>query len=256
MKRVWKYLLFFLLCLAVALVINLPIGQVLPHLKIPPTVELAGTSGTVIGGRVRQVSVNRFPLRDVRYRFQPSCIALLKVCYQVDYEQGTTRVGYDLINGDTEVDQTRVEYAASELSAYMPNMMVQPDGQLELNVEQMTIIAGVTAAANGKLIWRDLGMSAEGESLNLGDYQLEFSGNSQQYDFDLSDLDADLDVDGKGDVKANGQYSVDVKISSETTIDPKVKNLLDLFATTVSYNNYRVEQTGRLPPNVARQLFR
>jgi hypothetical protein len=88
MKRIWKYLLFFLLCLAVALVINLPIGQVLPHLKIPPTVGLAGASGTVIGGRVRQITVNQFPLRDVRYRLQPSCIALLKACYQIEYEQG------------------------------------------------------------------------------------------------------------------------------------------------------------------------
>lgn len=256
MKRAWKYLLFFLLCLAVALALNLPIGQVMPHLKIPPTVELAGVSGTLISGRVRQVSVNQFPLRDVHYRLQPSCIALLKVCYQVEYAQGTTRVGYDLINGDTEVDRTRVEYTAAELSAYMPNLLVQPDGRLELVVEQMTIIAGITAAANGTLIWRDLGVTAEGSSLNLGDYEVEFSGNSQKYDFKLGDLDADLEVDGKGDIRADGQYSVDVKISSQTTIDPKVKNVLDLFASNVSYNNYRVEQTGRLPPNVTRQLFR
>ena len=256
MKRAWKYLLFFLLCLAVALALNLPIGQVLPHLQIPPTVALAGVSGTAISGRVRQVTVNQFPLRDVRYRLQPSCIALLKICYRVEYAQGSTRVGYDLINGDTEVDQTRVEYTAAELSAYMPNLMVQPDGRLELIVEQMTIIGGITAAADGKLIWRDLGVTAEGTSLNLGDYEVEFSGNSQQYDFKLGDLDADLDVDGKGDIRADGQYSVDVKISSQTTIDPKVKNMLDLFASNVSYNNYRVEQTGRLPPNVTRQLFR
>lgn len=256
MKRVWNYLLFFLLSLVIALVINLPMGQVLPHLKIPPTVVLDGVSGSVFGGRVQQVSVNRFPLRDVRYRLKPSCIVLLKVCYHVEYAQGTTRVGYDLINGDTEVDQTRVEYTVAELSAYMPKMMLQPDGRLELVVEQMIIIAGLTATAEGKLIWHDLGVSGDGTSLKLGDYQVEFSGNAQKYDFKLSDLDADLDVDGKGNIKSDGQYRVDVKISSQTTIDPKVKNLLDLFATTVSYNNYRVEQTGRLPSNLARQLFR
>ena len=256
MKRAWKYLLFFLLCLVIALVVNLPIGQVLPHLKIPPTVGLAGAGGTLFGGRVQQVSVNRFPLQQVRYRLQPSCIALLKVCYHVDYAQGTARIAYDLVNGDIEVDQTRVEYAAADLSAYMPNLMVQPDGRLELSVEQMTITGGIMAAANGTLIWRDLGVTAEGTSLNLGDYRVDFSGNAQQYDLELRDLEAELNVDGEGDIKADGQYSVDVKISSETTIDPKVKNLLDLFATTVSYNNYRVEQTGRLPPNVTRQLFR
>jgi len=256
MSRTWKYLLFFLLCLAIALVVNLPIGHVLPYLKIPASVSLAGVKGSVIHGRAQQVSVEQFPLRDVRYRFKPSCIALLKVCYQVDYAQGTTRVGYDLINGDTEIDQTKVEYTAAELATYLPKLIVQPDGRVELTVEQMTIIAGITAAVDGKLIWRDLGVTTEGTSLNLGDFQVDFNGNPQKYDFKLGDLDADLDVDGKGDITADGQYRVDVKISSQGTIDPKTKNLLDLFATTISYNNYRVEKSGRLPDNIIRQLFR
>jgi hypothetical protein len=138
----------------------------------------------------------------------------------------------------------------------MPKMMVQPDGRLELTVEQMTIIEGVTAAAKGKLLWRDLGVSAEGTSLNLGDYQIEFSGDLQQYDFRLSDIDSGLDVDGKGDISADGQYSVDVRIASEVTIDPQVKSVLDLVASQVSYNNYRIEQNGRLPPNISRLLFK
>lgn len=256
MTRSWKYLLFFLLCLVVALVVNLPAGQVLPYLKIPPTVSLSGVKGSVFRGGVQQGSVGQFPLRDVRYRFKPSCLFVLKVCYQVDYAQGTTRVGYDLINGDTELSQTRVEYTAAELAPYLPKLMVQPDGRVELTIEQMTIIAGITAAVNGRLVWRDLGVTAEGTSLNLGDYQVDFSGNPQKYDFKLDDLEADLDVDGEGNIGADGLYRVDVKISSQNTIDPKVKNLLDLFATTISYNNYRVEQSGRLPNNIVRQLFR
>ena len=255
MKKSWKYLLFFLLCLAIALVVNLPLRQVLPYIKLPNTVRLAGVSGTVVHGKAREINVNQFPLRDVSYRFKPSCIALLKLCYQVDYAQGVTEVGYDLLNGDTEVSQARVEYPATQLAGFFPNMIVQPEGRLELIVDDMAIVAGKPAAMSGKLIWRDLGMQSDEATLNIGDYQVDFSGNQQQYDFKLSDLDASLEVDGKGDVSSDGQYRVDIKISSATTIDSRVKNVLDLFATTVSYNNYRLEKTGLLPPNITRQLF-
>ncbi|MCP4389075.1 MAG: type II secretion system protein N [Gammaproteobacteria bacterium] len=255
MFRAWKYLLFFVLCLAIALVINLPIRQLLPHFQLPNTVTLSGVDGSVVSGRARQITINRFPLRDVSYRFAPSCIALLKICYQIDYAQGTALTAYDLLNGDVEVSESRAEYAASELAAYMPDMMVQPGGRLELLIDELTVIAGQPAALNGKLIWRDLGLQADDDSLKLGDYQVEFSGSPQKYDLKLSDLEASLKAAGKGFITADGQYSVDIKLSSDTPIDSKIRNVLDLFATKVSYNNYRLEKKGRLPPNVTRQLF-
>lgn len=255
MFRIWKFLLFFFICLAVALVINLPLRQVLPHLGIPSTVSLAGVDGSVFRGRIQTVVINRFPVQDVQYRLVASCIALLKVCYRIEFERGRSRVGYDMLNGDVEVDEARAEYAVTELAAYMPKMIVQPQGRLEFLIDEATVIAGIPAAVDGKLIWRDLGVQTDGDALNIGDYQVEFSGTPQKYDFKLSDLEASLDVSGKGDIRADGQYSVDVKISSETTIDPKVKNILDLFATSVGYNNYRLENKGRLPPRLTRQLF-
>ena len=77
----------------------------------------------------------------------------------------------------------------------------------------------------------------------------------QKYDFRISDLDADLNVDCKGNVVTGGRYVVDVKISSDDTIDPKIRGALDLFATKESYNNYRIGKAGRLPPNIVKQLY-
>jgi hypothetical protein len=255
MRKSWKYLLFFLLCLALALAINLPLRQVLPYLQLPNTVSLGGVDGSVVHGSARVVSIRNFPLRDVSYRLQPSCIALLKVCYRVDYEKGSARAAYDLLNGDVELSETRAEYQASELAALMPNMIVQPDGRLELLLDEATVIAGQPAALNGKLIWRDLGLKTGDDTLSIGDYQLDFSGSPQKYDLKLSDLGASLEADGKGFISADGQYSVNIKLSSENPIDPKIKNVLDLVATQAGYNNYRLDKKGRLPPNITRQLF-
>ena len=134
-------------------------------------------------------------------------------------------------------------------------MPVRPDGQLELLIDELGIIDGKPTALNGKLIWRDVGIDDEGIKLNIGDYQIDFTGNGQQYDFRLNDIDASLDVDGKGEVKAGGQYSLDIRIESETSMEPQVKSVLELVAKKTGYNKYRFEQNGRLPPNLTRQLF-
>ena len=38
MIKLWKLTLFFLLCLVVALLFNLPLTQLLPHVRLPDTV--------------------------------------------------------------------------------------------------------------------------------------------------------------------------------------------------------------------------
>jgi hypothetical protein len=253
--KLWKFTLFFVLCLVIALLFNLPIQQVLPHLRLPDTIRLAGVDGTVLRGEARQIVVQDFPFYDVDYRYLPSCIPLLKICYRVTYRQGTVQVAYDMLNGDTEVSGARLEYPVPELARYVPNLLVKPSGRLELHVEEMAIVGGKPSALSGKLIWRDLGIADDGIRLNIGDYQIDFNGDATQYAFKLSEIDGSLDVDGEGEVGADGQYRVDIRIVATDSIEPQVRNVLDLAAKKISYNNYRIDQSGRLPPRVRAQIF-
>ncbi len=255
MFKIWRLALFFVLCLVVALLFNLPIQQVLPHVELPAMVQLTGIDGTVVHGRAQQINVNNFPLRDVRYRYKPACISTLKVCYRVDYEHGTAQVAYDLLNGDTEVSDARVEYPASEIARQIPDIPVVPQGRLELDIDELELLDGRPALLSGKLVWRDLGIDDEGIKLNIGDYRVDFSGNPRQYDFVFSDLDARLDINGDGKINSDGQYSIDVRIESRGTIEPQVKSVLGLVAAKISYNKYRIEQNGRMPSNFTSQLF-
>ncbi len=256
MIKLWKFTLFFLLCLVIALLLNLPIQHVLPQVKLPDTVRLSGINGTVVRGTAEEISINNFPVRAVNYRYMPSCIPLLKVCYKIDYEQGELQVAYDILNGDTEVSKTLIEYQAAELVRHIPNSLVKPAGRLELKIDDLTLLEGKPAVVNGQLIWRDLGIDDDGIKVNVGDYQVDFSGNPQKYDFRIKDLDADLDVSGKGEISPDGQYMVDVRIASDDSIDPNVKNVLSLVAGELGYNKYRLERKGRLPPHITRQLFK
>jgi general secretion pathway protein N len=256
MFKLWQFILFFLLCLLVALLFNLPIQQVLPYVKLPSTVQLVGINGTVFKGTSQEISINGFPLRALNYGYIPSCIPLLKVCYKITYEHGTIQLAYDVLNGDTEISRARIEYPVADLLEYVPNLLVNPLGQVELGIDDLSIVQGKPATLNGKLIWRDMGLDNDGAIISIGDFQIDFSGDQKKYDFKLKDLDASLDVTGEGEVKADGQYSVDIKITAETSIEPNVKNVLDLVTSKAGYNKYRFEQTGRLPAHLARQLFK
>lgn len=251
----WKLALFFVLCLLISLVLNLPVKQVLPYAKLPPTVQLAGIDGTVFGGRVGQVDINQFILDDVDYDFEWTCLFLLEACYDLEYPQGELELAYALTSGDAEITDARLEYPAAVLAAQVRNLPLKPDGQIELTLEQLYIVAGKPAGAIGSLVWRNLGVNQDEVQFNIGDYQLDFSGNRQAYDFKINDLDADLDVQGDGKLSANGQYEIDVKIESAGEINARVKSMLDVFAAKDGYNKYRISQTGRLPPNLVRQLF-
>lgn len=255
MVRIWHYFVFFLVCLVVALVLNLPAQHLLQHAQLPNTVRVAGIDGTLLSGRASQVTIERFPLDDVQYRFMPSCLPVLKLCYGIAYDRGELRAGFDLVNGDTEITDTRIDYPVADLMAYMPSPLVRPVGQLELSVSELSVLDGKPAAINGKLLWRNLGIDDEGIKLNIGDVQLEFSGNPSGYEFTVSDIDASLDVSGDGRIRAGGEYEVDIRIGSVKGMEPQVKQVLGVVAKNVGFNQYRLQQTGRLPPNLTQQLF-
>lgn len=256
MFRIWKYMLFFLLCLVVALLFNLPISQVLPHVELPRSLQVSGVDGNVLEGTAVEVRINDFPIRRIEYRYLPSCIPMLKICYRIDYDRGQVQVAYDLLNGDSEISKTRIQYPVAELLKYVPNALVRPVGRLQLEIDDLTMLQDKLVTAEGRLIWRDMGINDDGIKIDIGDYQVDFSGNPQQYDFTVRDLDAALDVSGSGNIKVAGVYEVDVKIGSQDGIDPQVKSVLNLVAARISVNKYRIEQKGRLPANITRQLFR
>ena len=255
--KAWRYTLFFLLCLTIALLLNLPVQQVLPHVQLPPTVQLAGVDGSILKGRAQEIRIDGFPVRSLRYRYMPSCIPLLKLCYQLDYEQGDLQLGYDLLNGDTEVSGSEIEYPVSDLLGLMPSpALVKPTGRLQLNVEDLSMQQNKLVSVNGQLIWRDLGINENGIKLDIGDYQVDFNGDDERYEFTLSDLDAALQVEGEGSVYSSGAYELDVRIDARQGIDPQVRSVLELVARRTSGNQYRVQQKGQLPRQMQRQLFR
>ncbi len=256
MYILWKYTLIVLLCLTVALLFNLPVQHVLPYVQLPPSMQLAGVDGTVLKGKVSELRISGFPLREVRYRYMPSCIPMLKICYHVVYKRGEIRLAYDLLHGDSEASHGEIEYPVADLLKLLPvEAPTNPLGSLQLRIDDLSMQADKLVSINGRLIWNDLGLN-DSVKIHVGDYQVDFRGDPQSYEFTFSDLNAALDVSGDGQISADGLYQVEVTIENDTGIEPQVKSVLNLVATRAGVNKYRIKQKGRLSSDVKRQLFR
>ena len=111
-------------------------------------------------------------------------------------------------------------------------------------------------SVNGKLIWHNLGLDDDGIKLDIGDYQIDFIGDSEKYELTFSDLDADLEISGDGSISSAGNYELDLRIEAGKGIDPHVKNVLNVVARRISGNKYRLQQKDSLPAEATQLLFR
>jgi len=252
-----RYTLIFLLCMTVVMVFIVPVQKVLPHVRLPPSIQASGVDGTVLKGKVSELRVNGFPLRGVRYRYLPSCIPMLKVCYHIVYNRGEIRLAYDLLHGDSEASHSEIEYQVVELLRLLPvEAPANPSGSLQLRIDDLSMQADKMVSINGSLIWNGMGLNDTGIKIDIGDYKVDFRGDPQSYEFTFSDLNAELNVSGDGQITADGRYQVDVMIENDIGIEPNVKVVLKKVATPAGFNKYRIRQKGRLPSDVKRQLFR
>ena len=255
MLKAWKYVVFFVLCLAVGLALTMPAQHLLPYLNLPKSVRVSAMQGTLVEGRAAQVEFDGTLLREVEYRFLPSCLVSFRVCYDIDYSQGKGQAGYGILDGNIEITDARVEYPAADFARRIPNLIVQLIGRLEVSIDSLAIVAGKPTAVNGNVVWRGLGVDDGVKQLVIGDYAVDIAGGPEGYDLKISDLAGNLEIDGEGRLEADGQYRLDVRVVGKENIEPQIRTLLDLAGNKVSQDHYRIEQSGRLPASLSARIF-
>lgn len=252
MKKIWKPTLFFIFCLLVSLVINLPVAVILGEINVPANIKLSGVTGRLSEGQVSQIYVNQFPIQDVNYHADLSCLLTLNICYQINYLNGTGRISFNPLTNQATIQKLDVDYSMAELSPLMSQLLVKPTGDLSLKANLIGIKQNKINNIDGFAIWSNAGVA--GENINLGAYQLGIVREDESYRIELTDRDAILDIDGKGRLKSNGQYTVEINIKAKSGLDASIKSLLELSTRKRGLNEYSFNRQGQLPPQVISQL--
>ncbi|MCP3689325.1 MAG: type II secretion system protein N, partial [Gammaproteobacteria bacterium] len=215
-------------------------------------IRFNGLDGTIGSGRLDQLSIDRVLFNNISYEFEASCLLKLSICYRFDFEQGRASIGAGLLSQNMFLNDLQISYPLENLSAYTDKFLVQPSGSLALSIESATFDQQSLSQINARAVWQAAGVS--GEAINLGDYELTIASEKQSYRFELRDQEASLTVDGKGQIKADGQYTLNVSINSQPGLAPEVKAALEFIAKKQGLNKFQIRRTGKLPDEMLSRL--
>ncbi len=243
-RAAWKPALFFLFCLVIALLINLPVSLLLAQVKLPDHISVSHLRGTAFNGAASELLVNAYPIRQLEYQAELSCLLTASLCYRLKFEDGTARLRLEPISNTIEITGLDADIPMQRLNQLSNQLLVSPSGNLKLDVDRLAIKQGKLADISAIAIWQDAGII--GEDFELGAYQLEVEKGIDQYRFTLKDNDAMLEIDGKAILATNGKYSLNINIKARPGLDPQIKNVLELIARKKGLNQYLIHRTGQL----------
>jgi hypothetical protein len=244
LKAVWRPALFFLVCLAIALLINTPARLVLNQLQTPDNLKISRLQGTLFSGEVGELRIGQLPINQLVYRIDLSCLLTAAVCYQLAFEDGMVRIAFQPISQTISLSEVDAEFPVQQLAALGNQLLVRPSGSLRIESDVITMRQGKLVEIEALATWTAAGII--GEDFNLGDYQLEITKNAGLYRPILQDNDAVLDIDGEGKLSSDGNYSININIQARAGLDSRIKNALELVAQKKGLNQYFVRRSGQL----------
>ncbi|NNE63928.1 MAG: type II secretion system protein GspN [Gammaproteobacteria bacterium] len=244
--------LFFIVCLAIGLALNMPLVHVLAEVKLPANIRVSNFNGTILKGRIDVLEVNNLQATGLQYRNKPACVFTLKWCYHLVFDQGEVSASANALDQTVTLTNSNLEYPVGQVVTMFPGLLVKPTGDLEVIIDHLTMKEKKLSLESGSVIWKNAGV--EGESIDLGEYRLSAALSKQVYNFTVRDNNALLKIDGKGVLKSNGQYNLDIKIESEPGLQNSIKTALEFVAKKRGLNQYSVSQRGTIQQRVISQL--
>jgi len=241
-QSIWKPALFFVFFLIIALLINTPVGHLMARVKIPDGVKISPLQGTLFEGQVETLVVNQLIIQDLEYRFKISCLVTASLCYLIKFADGSAHIQYSLINGSIKVSQLDVELSMSNLTGLTNQLLVKPTGSLNLRSDRLIFVQGRLTDIDATAVWKNAGI--EGDDINLGDYQLNMKKDAKQFQVNLVDNDALLDVEGEGELKSDGRYSLNININAKSGLEARVKSALEFVASKKGLRQYNIQRSG------------
>ncbi len=250
-KKLW-FGLFSVLYLGFVLLLTMPLVHPLVHVEIPQKVKFNGLDGTIGSGRLDQLSIDRVLFSNISYDFNAACLLTLRICYRLDFDQGQGSVSFGLLSQNLVLSDFQLSYPLEDLAAYADQLLVQPTGNLVLDIKSVTFDQQSLSQINALAVWQAAGVS--GESINLGDYELTLVSEKQSYRFELRDKKAALSIDGKGQLKPDGHYTVNISIKAQPGLEPQIKAALEFIAKKQGLNQYQIRRTGKLSNEILSRL--
>lgn len=209
------------------LVLNIP-AQVIPPFLVGTPANMTGLTGTLWNGAAQNFSVDQLQFGQARWRWKPG--GLLAGRMEFDFQAGdpghqlSGRFGLS-VSGNVHARNAKLELLLSQLGA----MPFGTQASVSVGIESLTMAGDWPEYASGTIHLIDTRMKVPGE-LILGDFEgyfrIENGGNLRA---DFFDLEGALEIDGKLDLDASGNYQVTGLIRPRGRMSRRLQNILNFM---------------------------
>jgi general secretion pathway protein N len=243
-----KYLLLFLPILMVALFLTLPLKLVVEYVPIPQILKLEGLTGSVFAGQIDRLTIRKIPIHQVAYKFDISCLLRIAICLESEFLEGNVRLSYKPVVNQLDIIRGNLKLALETPGILPPSLFIKPSGIINIQEVSATIQSEKIHEISSRAIWQHAGI--EGEELNLGDFEFNLDRIGPEYELTVRDLNAMIAVNGNAIVNQKGDYISTATLTAKPGLPSSIKTALEYVARKKNLNQFEVNKSGKLPPNL------
>ena len=214
---------------------------------LPPTVQLAGVSGTVWSGQTANLTVSlgdqRLALGQTSWQINPLTLLTgnaikLTTDWGRQRAQVTLDVGFD---GSVTLTDSSLILDVGWLRRVIPLYVA---GVIDADIERMTVSSSAVNDVSGRLVWTDAAWRANGGDILLGTYAVDISTLADGVLGEVITLKGALTV--TGDIRIKGsEYELSLDLTGPAVRNEAFQQSIALIATP-SGAGYRIALTGTL----------
>lgn len=238
-----SYILFLLMLTPAATVLSL--ANIPPH-----TAQIEGVSGTLWNGSADRVTVNRREINQLSWSLNP--LALFSASIDSDVSatvfnnEVTSNISYSLLSQQVTLTQLSSRINASEVQQAINLPFGVLEGQININVDELTLVANKVQDLTARLSWTGARLTLA-EPVAFGNIFLNISSNDKgDFEGKLSNVNGDLSINGQLNLSKNQTYLLDATLTPRSNAPKELLNILNLLAPQKSGTAHVLKRQGHL----------
>jgi hypothetical protein len=246
MRKRWL-ILFAILAYAIALVTTMPTAQLLRWVDTRPA-ELSGVGGSVWRGSARRVKVEETVADDVRWRFLPGRLLLGEIAFGVQAQYaGGPAAGRLSADWRRELHLSDFSYRmdARRLTDFMPLPIAEFSGDIDTDLQQVTVHNGTLQSVTGKVSWDEATLTSPFETL-LGNYRVDLRTTERGHRAELRGEGGSLAAEGEVRVQQDGRFNAEITLTPASNAPRELVQQLNFIARRQRNGKYLLKHNGSL----------
>ena len=250
--RWWKYLLIGLGGYLFFLLNGLPAQHILGWTSADaqkPPFTYGNIKGTLWRGKMEAVRLQSIPVDKLKWRFTPTELLFGRLGFEVEINH----IG-QLLEGNVAIGMGDL-YQLENVTGQLPAQMIPPlidlgqigvDGQVDLDLQHLTVEAQQVTSAEGKIKWLGSALLSP-FALKVGDLQADLTTDENGHvKAKIKDMGGATSVDGELSLTMDGNFRVSGHIKPGTESDPRLGSALKAISKSQPDGSYRIDFSANL----------